>query len=321
MRTVLITHTDLDGLASGALILKKLGSLDRVYFAQPHYLHSKLAGVPGGSTVYVTDLGVNSNTLDKVKEQVKKILVSGGKVYWFDHHVWEDSWIADMTKLGVDLYVDRTACSAWVVSKYLDVKDSDDLVRTACSVDLWLMNDWRGNYLSRYVGYTGGNAWKERALRKLAQFSGSVDHEIFEVTEKAITKELNVYSKALKKANVKECNGVKIVYYLKDEEEHLTSYIANTLIARYEADVAVICRRGSVSLRSREVDVREIAMRMGGGGHPKAAGASLRPSIIMRIMYVIGLKKFYAEWCVGKVLEHICIPNAMHSERNAQTCR
>lgn len=314
MRTVLITHTDLDGLASGALILKKLGSLDKVYFTQPNHLHTKLAGVPKESVVYVTDVGVNSTTLDKVKEQVKKILDSGGRIYWFDHHVWEDHWISGLSELGVNLYVDRSACSAWVVHKYLDVEDSEDLVRAVCSVDLWLMNDWRGNYLSRYAGYAGGNAWKERVLRRLAHFSGTLDAEIFEVVEKAVTKELNIYSKALKKANVRECGGIKVVYYLKDEEEHLTSYIANALIARHKADIAVLCRRGSVSLRSREVNVREIAMRMGGGGHPKAAGASLRPDIIRKIMYVIGLKKFYVEWCVSKVLEHVCTKNKTCSE-------
>lgn len=316
MWRVLITHTDLDGVASGALILKKYGSVDRIYFTQPHHLHSRLAGVPNGSIVYITDIGLNKTSLNKIKESVKRILGSGGEILWFDHHVWEESWVNELTELGVTLYVDRTTCSAGVVSKYLGIEDSGELVKATCSVDLWLMNDWRGNFLSRYVGYTGGASWKEKTLRKLINFDGSIDSEISEVVEKAITKELKIYDKALKKAKIREYGGIKLVYYFKDQEEHLTSYIANILMSRHRADVAVICRRGSVSLRSRSVDVRKVALSMGGGGHPKAAGASLKPDLIRRVLYFLGLKGSYTEWCVNEVLKHISLTQTSphHSE-------
>ncbi|MGC8974697.1 MAG: DHH family phosphoesterase [Thermoprotei archaeon] len=307
MRRVLITHTDLDGVASGALILKKYGSVDRIYFTQPHHLHSRLAWVPNGSIVYITDIGINKTSLSKIRENIKRILGSGGEIFWFDHHVWEESWIKELTELGVALYVDRTTCSAGVVSKYLNVEDSEELVKATCSVDLWLMNDWRGNFLSRYVGYAGGASWKEKTLKKLANFDGGIDPEISEVVEKAISKELKIYDKALKKAKIKEYGGIKLVYYFKDQEEHITSYIANILMSRHGADIAVICRRGSVSLRSRSIDVRRVALSMGGGGHPKAAGASLKPDLIRRILYFLGLKSFYTEWCINEVLKHLSL--------------
>lgn len=307
MRRILITHTDLDGVASGALILKKYGDLDKIYFTQPHHLHARLAGVPNSSIVYITDLGINKTSLDKIKENIKRIVNSGGEVFWFDHHVWEESWIKELTEMRVALYVDRTTCSAGVVSKYLGVENSEELVKATCSVDLWLMNDWRGNFLSRYVGYAGGTSWKEKALKKLASFNGTIDSEISEVVEKAITTELKIYSKALKKAKLKGCGDIKIVYYFKDQEEHLTSYIANILMSRYGADIAVICRRGSISLRSRSLDVREVALSMGGGGHPRAAGAGLKPDLIRRIMYFLGLKSLYTEWCINKVLQHLSL--------------
>ncbi|MEM1603037.1 MAG: DHHA1 domain-containing protein [Zestosphaera sp.] len=307
MRRVLITHTDLDGVASGALIMKKYGHLDKIYFTQPHNLHARLAGIPNGSIVHITDIGVNKTSLDRIKENIKRILNSGGEIYWFDHHVWEESWIKELTELGVTLYVDRTTCSAGVVSKYLEVENSEELVKATCSVDLWLMNDWRGNFLSRYVGYAGGASWKEKALKKLVSFDGSIDSEVSEVVERAVTEELKIYDKALKKAKIRECGDLKIVYYFKDQEEHLTSYIANILMSRYGADVAVICRRGSVSLRSKSIDVRKVALSMGGGGHPRAAGAGLKPDLIRRVMYFLGFKKLYTEWCVNKVFQHLLL--------------
>lgn len=307
MRRILITHTDLDGVASGALILRKYGNIDKIYFTQPHHLHARLAGVPNGSVVYITDLGVNNSSLNKIKESIKRILSSGGEVFWFDHHVWEESWITELTEMGVALYVDKTTCSAGVVSKYLGVENSEELVKATCSTDLWLMNDWRGNFLSRYVGYAGGASWKEKTLRKLASFDGTIDSEISEAVEKAVTTELKIYGKVLKKAKMRGCGDIKIVYYFKDQEEHLTSYIANLLMSRYGADIAVICRRGSVSLRSRSIDVREVAFSMGGGGHPRAAGAGLKPDLIRRILYFLGLKNLYTEWCVNKVFQHLLL--------------
>jgi oligoribonuclease NrnB/cAMP/cGMP phosphodiesterase (DHH superfamily) len=56
-------------------------------------------------------------------------------------------------------------------------------------------------------------------------------------------------------------------------------------MSRFGADVAVIVRsNGAASLRSRSVDVSVVARRLGGGGHPRAAGARIKLPLIVRLL-------------------------------------
>ncbi len=304
---VVITHTDLDGLSSAALILKHVGNVDRFYFAQPHQLHAVLNKVPNSSRVFIADIGVNEQSLPKVIKQLKRIISSGGSVRWFDHHVWDDTWVTKIKEVGAELHVDRSTCAAGVVAKCLRLKgdDVETLVKAACSIDLWRFDHWLGNFLARYAGYKGGYEWKKHVVMRLSSFSGVLDDEIREVVERAVSRELKIFSRALKKAVITEVDGVKIVAYFKGNEEHLTSYIANILLSRFQADIAVIVRRGSVSLRSRTYNVRELAKTLGGGGHPQAAGAPLKPPFYIRLLTLLGIRRFHINWCIKRISEVI----------------
>ncbi len=307
MEKIVITHTDLDGIVSAALVIRYLGGYDRLYLTQPHKLHKVLNKVPSRSLVYITDLGINPQTLDEVINHAKRILSNGGQIFWFDHHVWEDEWIKRLVKLGVKLYVDRSTCAAGVVFKNLKIKGKgvEELVRAACSVDLWRFDYWLGNFLSRIVGYKGGSRWKEYVINRLVEFNGTLSEDLLRIVEEQVNRELRVFSKVLRKSGVIVHRGLRIAYYFKNNEEHLTSYIAHLIMSRYCADLALICRRGSVSLRSRGYDVRRVALAMGGGGHPRAAGAPLKPPIILRILSLIRITKPQLKWCVNQVLKHI----------------
>lgn len=302
-----ITHTDLDGLSSAALILKYVGVIDRLYFAQPHQLHAVLSKVPNRSYVFITDIGVNESTLPKLIEQLERLIRSGSRIRWFDHHVWDDEWVLKIKDVGVELYLDRSTCAAGVVAKYLGLvgADVDALVRATCSVDLWRFDDWLGNFLSRYAGFKGGHEWKKHVVEKLSRFSGVFGDDIMEIVEKAVSKELKILSKVFKNAVLVNVGNLKLVAYFKSDEEHLTSYIANVLLSRYQADIAVIVRRGSVSFRSRVCDVRELAKALGGGGHPQASGAPLKPPPYIRILTFLGIRKPHISWCLRRVSEVI----------------
>jgi len=304
---VIVTHTDLDGLSSAALILKYVGCATRFYFAQPHQLHAVLNKVSNKACVYIADLGANASTLPKVVKQLNRIISSGGRVMWFDHHVWDEEWINVIRNTGTDLYVDRSTCASGVVAKHLGLRgeDVDALVRAACSIDLWKFDYWLGNFLARYAGFRGGYDWKKHVVMKLREFNGALDNEIREVVERAVSKELRVFSKAISKAVLTEVGNVRIVAYFKGSEEHLTSYVANILLSRFQSDIAVIVRYGSVSLRSRTFNVREIAKALGGGGHPQAAGAPLKPPFYIRFLSLLGIKRFHLNWCIKRISEVI----------------
>jgi len=304
---VIVTHTDLDGIVSASLVIRYLGGYDRLYFAQPHQLWAVLCKVPSRSRLFICDLGVNEPSLNRLINELRRILRSGGEVYWFDHHVWDDSWIKTISKLGVKLFLDRNTCAAGVVYNSLGIKDAstEELVKGTCSLDLWRFDHWLGNYLARVVGYRGGARWKEYLVNKLVNFNGELPNEFLGIVEEVVSKELKIITNSLRKAGVVEYGRIKLVYYYKGNEEHLTSYIANALLSRYEADVAVICRKGSISLRSKSFNVRELAKALGGGGHPRAAGAPLRISLITKLLAIMGIKGPLIRKCVKSVLSKL----------------
>ncbi len=307
---IVVTHTDLDGVASAAILTRSLGGVDKYVFAQPSSLPRVLSAVKcsGECEVYVCDLSPNGDSLDLILEAVRRLVGSGAGVWWFDHHVWDSSWIEAFRSAGVRLYQDTSTCSAGIVYRQLGSGDpvSERIARAACSLDLWVFDDWLGNFLARYVGNSGSENWKRRAVASLA--SGALlDEEVLRVVEDSVDRELKVLSEALRRCGVREVCGVRVVYHYKSVKDHVTSYIASLLMTRLGADVAVICRRGSASLRSRgRVDVREIAKELGGGGHRSAAGFPLRPPWIHRLLLLLGITGPYLRWCLAKVERALC---------------
>ena len=60
-------------------------------------------------------------------------------------------------------------------------------------------------------------------------------------------------------------------------------------------------------MRSRgSVNVREIAKKLGGGGHEYAAGFPIRPKPLHRFLLYLGITNPYTEWCVSKVEKALC---------------
>jgi oligoribonuclease NrnB/cAMP/cGMP phosphodiesterase (DHH superfamily) len=311
LRTVVVTHTDLDGTASAAILLRYLGRIDKFLFIQPSNLAKALSGLNCGNecSIYVCDLSPNSSNFTVIAKSLSKLVGKGVTVWWFDHHVWDANWISELGRIGVRLFIDRYTCAAGAVVKYLGIADevSVRLARAACSLDMWVFDDWLGNFLARYVGFSKSSNWRRRTAEKLS-LGGLFDEEVLRVVEESVDRELKILSEALRKSKVKEvCGGIRIAYYYKSVKDHVTSYIASLQMSRFSADVALICRKGSASLRSRgSVNVREVAKKLGGGGHEYAAGFSIRPRLLHRILLYLGITGPYTEWCVSRVEEALC---------------
>lgn len=309
MRLV-ITHTDLDGVASAAIISRRLGKVDKYIFTQPHILHRAVSAIRCSDEceIYICDLSPNSSNYPEIERSLARLVSSGVRVRWFDHHVWERKWIERLLDIGVELSIDTTTCSAGVVFKYLGDGDpvSRRIAEAACSLDMWVFNDWLGNFLARYVGFSRSENWRRRVVERLT--SGHLlDEDVLKVVEDSVDRELKILSEALRKSIVREVCGVRVAYYYKSVKDHITSYVAATLMSRYGADVAVICRKGSVSLRSTgAVDVREVAKKLGGGGHPNAAGFSINPPLLLRVLIFFGIRGPFLRWCMSKIEKFLC---------------
>lgn len=289
VKTVIITHDDLDGVGAAALYLRGKGLKPYevlIGFSKPHQIVEKLkkALKEEPEVIAVMDLGLNKDIVDEV---VNIISSSNVVIEWFDHHVWDKNWIKKLKSVNVRLYVDNSTCATGVVAKYLGLNDefSLKLVGVICAIDLWRWDNPLAPFMYRIGMWVDE---KQESLLKLVAFfaSGKLwDKDFDEIVEEYVNKELKNYKKIDRIVEVMDIDDCRVVLAVKywDGPPH-RSLLAQYLIARYNADVAIILRPwGGISLRSRTVDVRSIALELGGGGHPRASGAPLNASWLRKI--------------------------------------
>ncbi|MEM1927411.1 MAG: DHHA1 domain-containing protein [Acidilobaceae archaeon] len=296
----IVTHTDLDGVGAAAVLLRiagrRLGYDATLVFAEPYDLHEALSSlaehVERGDCVAISDLGVNPESWRELLRAVSLISSKGARVEWYDHHVWDSGEAEELRRRGVSIFIDKTTCATGVVARYAPILwggEPDEytarLVDAVCSADLWRWDNPYSPKLFRAVGAREASyKWKARVVEKLA--SGVLwDEELASRVEEYVSMELENVSKALSTVSVMEARGVRIAVALKDEGPPANGILAAIMMARYSADIACIARpNGGISLRSRTVDVQELSRRLGGGGHPRAAGARIKIPLIVHII-------------------------------------
>ncbi len=303
---VIVAHDDLDGVGAASLLVRgldlELGSV-RLVFCEPHRVDKcfaralRIGGVVG---VGVVDLGLNEGIFRSVVEAYRRWGV-GVRVYWLDHHVWEKGWIEGLKGLGFEVVVDRGTCATGVVAKYFGLDDefSRRLVSSVCSVDLWRWDDPLSPYLFRLA-----DAWSdEKGLGRLfkAFIEGVLWREEWNnIVEEYVNRELQGYERIKRYLRVIDVGGCRIIVAVKywNGPPH-RNFLAQYLLSRFQADVTAIPVVGrGISFRSREIDVRRIAVRLGGGGHPRASGAPIPAGFIRRL-----LARLYPKLILDPVVE------------------
>ena len=288
----IITHTDIDGVGAAALYLYLSGNPEyRVFFTEPFLLHRSLAKASSAyyERIVILDLGINPQVYNEVLKYVSLLRKHEIPISWYDHHVWEDRWVRDMEALGVELHIDRSTCATGVVAKYVaprgNVKETgfvDELVKGICAGDLWKFDHWLGPYYIRLVRRKDSNSWRRQVLKVLASgkhWTPEFDQKVVEHVERelgTLTSKLDLVEK-----NV---NGLKVIV-AESHEDLENSFLAAYIMGRYSAEVAVLVAvDGKLSFRSRGVNVRDLALELGGGGHPYASGAKVKVPWVVRFL-------------------------------------
>jgi len=320
--TVVITHTDLDGVAAAAIYHRIVGVVpdteSTIIMTEPYRLHRVLADIAkaGAKRVAIMDLGPNSATIDSTVEAVGNIVGRGARLEWYDHHRWEPAWVERLDSLGAKLFIDTSICAAGVVARYAsrlyDVEldgFTRRLVKATCAADLWRWDDELAPRLYRVVDrYKGakGDQWKRKLVRGF--FEGSLWWpDLDDALNEYLKLEFRGFNKALRNTLVAEfALDCRAVFVLKDPGPPNASILGNSFIDRFGADFAVIVRKRGrgMSFRSRSVNVREIAYQLGGGGHPRAAGAPLQLPLMYRLLALLypRARLLYARKLVEKAI-------------------
>ncbi|MEB3787408.1 MAG: DHHA1 domain-containing protein [Desulfurococcales archaeon] len=294
----IVTHTDLDGIASAAAALRVSGrSLDHatIIYADPYNIHEKLIQikehVEDGDYIVISDLGPSRDSFKPTVDIIRDITGRGARVYWYDHHVWGDDEVKAASDAGAVLRIDRGTCATGVVARYMpaDIGAEGDeflseLESAVCAADLWRWDHHLAPKLFRVAENRRSEEWKNTLA---AKFSSGVlwDEELEEALRDYIARELEGYNKIVSMVYVTEAPCRVAAAYKKFRGPPSNSMIGALLQGRYMPDIAVILRsNGGISLRSKRVNVQVVAARLGGGGHPAAAGAKIRMPLLVRLI-------------------------------------
>jgi len=275
----------MDGVGSAGLYLYLTRDEPvRIVFTEPYLLHealNNLGDLTGVQKLVLMDLGLNKNVFNDILNSIKHFIDSKIVVQWFDHHIWDDEWIAKLKGLGVELYIDRSTCAVGVVAKYVKPSRQDidegfikELVQGVCAGDLFKFDHWRGAWYMRLIRRNDTDEWRLKVLETISKGILWIDEFNEKITER-FENELSTYSRVDNNILLIEHNGLKIGLTMGDDDVE-NSFLAAYIIGRYDADVAVIASKdGKLSLRSRRYNVRDLAYKLGGGGHPQASGCKI----------------------------------------------
>ncbi len=268
-----VADPDADGLVCVALLEAVFGEVALIP-AGPYDLAAGLERVaeyaPEGISVYVCDLCPDS--VAEIEDPLAPVVTRAETVRWFDHHQWPPDVVEAVRAAGVDLVVGESdeECSADVAKRSLDGEFAEqftDLVAVARDHDLWLREDPRSDDLADYAYWAEPADFVSTVREYGAEFPESVEDFL---AEQRVIKRDRI-DRAVRRADYRELGGytVGITYGRCSQNE-----VAERL-REGGADVSIIVNpSGSASLRGTESFARchEVAARVNGGGHPKAAG-------------------------------------------------
>ncbi len=284
-RVHVISHVDLDGIASAALLVRwsrvrgKRVSWDIVgvrglYRVLVNRMR-QLLGLPGRSVVVVCDVSPRES-----EARVYASLIRPGKLelIWFDHHEWPNGVREYLEKNAVTVVHDRSDVTAALVHKTLEFSDAvaQRLVELArrddsCSRDPeGLVEKWR------LVLRLGSRQDLERAVQDLA------DGKIWPQWANEVY--MNNYQEYYKKVKTTAVStytfeGFRVAVAVPPPDISACDLdLMGVLPGPNDADVVVIVYPRGLSIRTwGRLRANCIAEKLGGGGHSHAAGAP-RPS-------------------------------------------
>ena len=270
--TVVVADPDADGLACVALVREAFGE-GALLPTGPHEIDEALSHVAEfaepGARVVVCDLCPDhAGDVEALSEVVER----AGSVRWFDHHQWEADLARAVERAGVDLVVGESEeeCTADVALRSLEYEFDGrfvDLAAVTRDHDLWIREDPRSDDLADYAYWEEPEEYVAVVREHGADLPGPV---LAYLEERRVEKDALV-DLAVKRGETVEIGPwtVGVTYGRCSQNE-----VAEAM--RQEgADASVIVKpAGSASIRGTDEFDRchEVAARVNGGGHPKAAG-------------------------------------------------
>ncbi len=299
-----LTHsTDLDGMASAALIARNLKmSPKNVIFAnysgkefdQAMVSLSKIKG--GGNLIIATDFALEGSKVAKVSSVMQKLKRNGNRIIWLDHHPWSDKAVrsaeeyCDLMIVGENI----SYCATELVYKTLCKPDKfgDELTRITHLADFWVRSkSQKDNRLVEKISYgmkyiRSYPDWRKRLQAFVSEIArGNLDNKIIKDAYREysrITRPL--LARMLRECTIINCNGVR--FGIGFGESISNQEACNAIMEKKRCNVGIYINAENLhgSIRSKRdqrswgLDIVPLAKSMDGGGHPLASGFSFEGS-------------------------------------------
>jgi hypothetical protein len=259
-----VTHNDLDGTGCSVLIKRYLDVAHTVYLNYDEIDNYLIRNYYNYNKIIITDLSPSFETA--------KYLTNYVELFFIDHHITSK----ELTNI-LDSYHDITKSATlltyeWLVEMGFDVKSYREFANCVNDYDMWHLKIDESLKLNMLFSLMGIDRFVERFLKNPTVKFDETEKMLLEIEEESKNKYLDNSLKNLNLYTDKSNRKFAVIFAEKYNSE-LGHHILNFTDVVY---VFIInAQKKKISLRSRDgIDVSEIAIKNGGGGHKNAAGFS-----------------------------------------------
>ncbi len=277
MKAVIVSHWDVDGIASAAIAVRngarivKLAALSALpKIVEDAVLTAERENI---DTVLVADLNPSRWQRRLIETSLDYAESIGVRIVWLDHHEWDPVLRDELHELGVELHIDTGRVSAELVAEHVGCDDPvcRRLITMARDDDLFLNRDRLAVKWRRLLRWYG---WRVRynAVRDWARgiLWPSWVQPLWEQLSSEYERLMN---ETLRSARLHRVGGLTVLTVKAVSDKLHPGEVHAQLVSHgLEADIYAIIYENGVSLRSETLPLACIARILGGGGHEHAAG-------------------------------------------------
>ncbi len=279
---ILITHTDLDGVCSGAIAKRYLRGNVKVIFSDPRYIADTLNKLDNNAEkIVITDISLNHDKVDLAVKALKKIK---SKILWVDHHQWKQEDMGVISTLCT-LHVESSPSAASLFYRlYMhDDSISEEIARIGDDADT------NTNIMKNTLAYKLGISQKGGKFYLLREFShGNFEPEKLEEWEIELKNQIAIAEETVSKLSVLTTAAGK-KFTIVDMRHKMASgtYTAKLAAQKLDLDFILViynCKSVSFYRGIRDVDLLPLALNHHGGGHKFACGANPHVTLLERLI-------------------------------------
>lgn len=282
-RMVLFSHIDLDGVGSRLMVQLIYPDIE-IHHVDYNFeldMNNRKIMADADSIIF-TDISINrdmAKLLESTRQQGKQLLL-------LDHHA---SALENLGDLGYEwIHIDTSQSGALLAYHYFeneikskypnDAANYEVVAKLVSDYDLWEHKYSQSVVLQFYWSKVGNEDFIKRFLQKSSAVFTPEEQSLIKESEDALAESYQIASSNMEW----ETDSYGRKWILIKSIGLMYSLVASRILK--ENPDAVYCvvmgKKNNLSFRSTGFDVKSIAEKLGGGGHPQAAGCSIPEGLI-----------------------------------------